>query len=881
MTGQTSPDAQYRTTVDLTGSWQFVTDPTAEGRDAEWHDPRTEWPDRARTVEVPHAWQEIPAFRDYTGTAWYRRTVTLDPSPNRDELLRFGAVDFDATVWVNGRKIGENRGGYLPFTVDVTEAIVHGENTITVAVTDPEDISEIPHGKQGDPWYHRVSGIWQDVTLESVPRSRTIDLRVTPNLQNDTATFDLETLADGADHAALSARLTIQQDDVRIATTEMDIAADGTATTTIEFEDPAYWTPETPVLYDVTVELLVDGSIVDRYEDYFGMRSVSVQDGHIHLNGEPYPLRGALDQGYYPKTLYRPFDDELLEREIRMAKDLGFNLLRKHIKPAHPEFIELADRLGILVWEEPANPKRYTNRSRQLLCEQLRDLIERDYNSPSVVAWSIYNEEWGIGSADGDDSLWVDSDKQDYLESLYHRTRERDQTRIICDNSGWAHVATDINDYHEYFVAPDRIDAWRDRLAEIVDHPRDNYGDARTVPEDAPIVVSEFGTWGLSDVPALLDHYGGDPPWFTHNFLPEGLKRPAGVANRFDDGHISNVFDSLSELAVAWQDREFQSIAPIIADMRENEDVAGYVLTELTDIEWEFNGILDYLREEKQFTDSFAKVNAPVSVFLDPTTHVAWSGDRVPVDLIVVNDTNEPVEASIEWSGPSRRGTVDVWVPAYDATRVPDAFVAFAGAVSTLEQFEVTASLQDWDLSTSRPLFVGPKDEPPAETTVHATDSGLHAALAERGYETVSNPSEADIALVANPDSVDGSTLVVPDADGVIDYTDQFDYVDLPERESWNICSSLVYQDLLDPVDTVPGWAFEDIYPYAYVADPNSDDDVSIGYTEGWLATDGAIAMVRQTDDSQTGVCTLRVTDTYGEHPVSTAVVDRLLARIA
>jgi len=866
--------------ISLEGDWRFRTDPADEGVEAGWYDPAAEWDD-GRTVSVPHSWQEADDLRQYTGAAWYRRTFDFDALDDSERaLLAFGAVDFEATVWVNGERIGDHRGGYLPFSLDATDAVVDGENTVVVRVHDPEDISEIPHGKQGAPWYTRVSGPWQRIDLLTVPETYVEDATVTPDLDDDTATVDLSVVGDAA---GSEATIVVEREGTTVATTTIPVE-DRTASVTVNIPSADYWTPDSPALYDLTVELDT-GETVDTYEDYFGMRSVSFEDGELFLNGEPFTMRGALDQAFYPETYYRPADLETFEREIEAAKELGFNLLRKHIKPAHPEFVELADRMGMLVWEEPANPKVYTERSKELFREQLRGMIERDFNSPSVIAWSIYNEEWGIGHHDDEEPLWTDEAKQDYLESLYEETKSWDPTRLICDNSGWAHVATDLNDYHEYFVAPDRVDAWRDRLDEMVETPGGNYGDARTDPEEAPLLVSEFGTWGLTNVSALEDHYDGAPHWFAHDFL-DGMKRPGDIHSKFEASHAAGVFDDVDALATAWQRREFQSIETIIADMREHDGVAGYAITELTDIEWEFNGILDYLREEKAFHDDFARINAPVMLHLEPTAPTVWAGESITADLVVANETHDPVEFDVRLSIGEVETVKTVALDAHESVRVEDAIVADAPAVDAIEDVPVSADAPALERIATRSVTVVPQDDPAAVATSTAGKSlpalavespVLADALADRGYPVVDDHAEADVSLVADPDAADGTALVVPDETGHVAATDAFDVTDLPETESWNLCASFVYQDLLEGVDAVPGWAFADLYPYGYVTDTTDADDVGVGYMEGWLENDGAVVTTRE----DLGICTLRVTGAYGDNPIATRIVDDLIATLA
>ncbi|MEF8824816.1 MAG: sugar-binding domain-containing protein [Halapricum sp.] len=859
----------------MNDQWTFRIDPESNGNKDEWYDPATDWDD-TRTVSVPHSWQEHEDLRTYTGTAWYRTTFTFDSlEDGQQALLSFGAVDYETTVWVNGQRVGEHRGGYLPFTVDATTAIEPGENTVAIRVHDPEDISEIPHGKQGAEWYTRVSGPWQGIDLVVVPEVRVNDLRVTPDLDSGTADVAISV---SRDTRSFTATVRISRDGSVVSETSATVQ-DGTVEESVSIPDPDYWTPETPDLYDIEVTLSDGEDALDSYETYFGMRSVAYDDGQLYLNGEPFEMRGALDQAFYPDTYYRPADIETFEEEIRAAKELGFNLLRKHIKPAHPEFVELADRLGILVWEEPANPDRYTDRSKGELREQLFGMIDRDYNNPSVIAWSIYNEEWGIGYHEKEASLWEDPEKQDYLESLYHDVREYDPTRLVCDNSGWAHVATDLNDYHEYFVVPDRRDAWRDRLEEITSNPSDNYGDVRTDPDEAPLLVSEFGTWGLGDIEALYDHYDGTPHWFEHDFL-SGLKRPGDPKAKFEASPASSVFDSLSELATAWQRREFQSVESIIADMRVEDDVAGYVITELSDIEWEFNGLLDYLRSEKAFYESFARVNAPMMVHLEPSTHTAWSGDEIDVDLVLANDRSSKQSLSVTLSAAGAETTVDVTVPSHDTVRVKEAMTFVAPDVAELSPVDITAVSSNVERSVTRAVYVAPDDRRSERIAVYTDNDALATALVSRGYEVLDDPDTAAVSVVTDPTGVSGPALVLPEADGYLTDTDRFEYRELPERESWNLCASFVYQDLFETVDVTPGWAFEDLYPYGYVTNVSTRDDVLVGYTEGWLENGGAITAVQSTHDGDIGVCTLRVTDVYGEHPVGTAVVDELLSRL-
>ncbi|MCU4802673.1 beta-galactosidase [Halobacteria archaeon HArc-gm2] len=889
-------DEQPRVTTRLDGEWSFLTDPDDDGEERGLPDPDAEWPTDAETVTVPHAWQEDETYREYTGTAWYRTTVEYDDHRDGDRaFLRFGAVDYEATVYVEGEQVGTNRDGYLPFEVEVTDAISAGENAVVVEVTDPENLDEIPHGKQGEPWYTRSSGIWQSVTFESRPETFVADVKATPDLDDDSVVLDVA--VDGPTDG-VEAAVTILRDGDAVATADVAVE-NGEAECTIALDDPAYWTPEDPNLYDVAVELRSDddegdGTVVDRYEDYFGMRSVSVDSDRLYLNGEPLYVRGALDQAYYPDTLYRPFEEDLFEYEIRKAKELGFNMLRKHIKPAHPNFVEAADRLGILVWEEPANPDLYTDRSKEEVRDQIRGLIDRDYNSPSVVIWSLYNEEWGIGLdqvdySDHEGRLWNDEEKQAYLTELFHETKELDPTRPICDNSGWAHVARDLNDYHEYFVSPDRHAAWEDDLDDIVANPGDNYAVENTPADDAPILISEFGTWGFPDLPKLRDHYGGDPTWFSHDFLEDPLKRPEGVDERYEATDLPDVFDGYDDLAEVWQARESASLKGVIEEMRTHEGIAGYVLTEFSDIEWEFNGVLDYLRDPKSFADEFATVNGKVLVVVEPERHVVAPGEDVAVDVHVVNDTTDALDGVLSWTGAGGEGGQSVAIDGFGTTTY-ESVLTVAPSPDTEtgpHSVEVTLDTGDRVVSNAEPVAVV-APEYAGGKTVYATGP-VAESLDGNGVTVTDDLADADVAVVTDlDDDVSAfverghSAVVVPEPDGRMAPTDRFEYRNLPAGESWNLVASLLYQDSDLVADLCPdarvGWAFEDLFPHDLVVDLDAAaDDVHVGSVEGWIANWGSPLVTREHGDGTLCCCTFRVTDAYGDHPTATTLVDRLL----
>ena len=911
-----------RSSRSLNGQWQLRRDAEDVGVDDEWYD-AAEWPDDGDrfSVPVPSAWQEIDELTDYTGVAWYRTSVDLDEVPDGKQVfLRFGAVDYHATVYVNGIECGEHRGGYLPFEVAVTDALESGENVLAVRVEDPEDISEIPHGKQGEPWYTRVSGIWQAVTLETRPLVRVADLKVTPDLDDDTAHVEFTTVADSHAPDDLAATVRIAHDGTEVAEASSQADPEASTSVSVAIPDAVYWSPDQPALYDVAIELSTDGETVDSYTDYFGMREIEHVDGELYLNGEPLYVRGALDQGYYPETLYRPFDEDLFEREIRTAKELGFNLIRKHIKPAHPEFLELADRMGILVWEEPANPARYTERSRTEVRQQLRDLIDRDFNRPSVVVWSLYNEEWGIGHADGEPFIWDDEEKQAYLAEFYETATNWDPTRLVCDNSGWAHVATDLNDYHRYFASPDRSAAWGEDLDAMVDHPEGNYAATHTDPETAPVVVSEFGMWGLSDTEALEEFYGGEPDWYNHPFLTasddavnerqvhleSNLRSPAGFDKRFEETMLSETFEELSELAEVWQWREYHSVKDVIEQMRVHSGISGYIITEFSDIEWEFNGILDYRREPKTFHEEFAAINSELLVVADLDSHVVWGGHEVSASVTVVNDGHDVHRGTVDWALVADatdetvdNGSFEVAVDAHAKSRLRavEALTPPSAETGTyrLEVTFTSESAGETGSPTARneePItVVKPARTPNHDVTVFVQENYVADRLIGSRHDVTRElTDDVDIAVASTLDEAirgyaeaGGSVLLMPRLYEETPADDLFEYRKLPRGEDWNLCSALYTHDSPLISDLTGSkrldWAFEGIYPNALVEDLDTErDDIHVEYVQGWIANWGSPLVTRSVGDGQVCVTTFPLGQSHGEHPVGTVLLERLIA---
>jgi beta-galactosidase/beta-glucuronidase len=518
--GYPRPQLRRRAWTNLDGSWEFAID-----RDARWHHPaEVSWD---RTILVPFA-PEAPAsgigdtslFR----ACWYRRAVDVPP-PGPDErlLVRFGAVDYHATIWLDGRRIGEHEGGYTPFAVDATEPLrTVGPHELAVcAHDDPGDLAK-PRGKQDwlrEPhsiWYPRTSGIWQTVWLERLPATAIARLRWTPLLEHWEIGFEAEIDGDATDGLRLRVRLGVG--DLQLADDTYTVIAQEVVRG-IAFSDPGIddfrneilWSPTAPTLIDAKVELLdAGGAVIDRVESYTALRRVGTQGDRFVLNGRPLQLRMVLDQGYWPETGATAPDDSALRRDVELVKAMGFNGVRKHQKIEDPRYLYWADRLGLLVWGEMPSAYRFTTTSIERLTAQWIEAIQRDYSHPCIAAWVPFNESWGVPNLPDMPA------ERHFVQAIYHLTRTLDPSRPVVGNDGWESVATDIIGIHDYDENPAVLAARYHTDLQLPRMFRRERPGGRQLTlaghEHAgqPIVLSEFGgvayadasrrTWGYSRV---------------------------------------------------------------------------------------------------------------------------------------------------------------------------------------------------------------------------------------------------------------------------------------------------------------------------------------------------------------------------------------------
>ena len=438
------PQLVRKTWINLNGLWEFAI------ADKEAAQPETFQGQILVPFPIESALSGVMKPVTEKERLWYRRTFKLPKSwLGQRVLLHFGAVDFQATVWVNGKKAGEHRGGYDGFTFDITEMIKPGRpNELVVATSDPSDAGTQPHGKQmRNPhgiWYTPTSGIWQTVWLEPVSAAHIRDVKIVPDIDKGAVFIRPVTTASLGSYMV---EATIRDGMRQVY--QAEVSAGGSMT--LPVKKAILWSPENPHLYKLTLKLKLGSRTIDRVDSYFGMRKISLgkdQNGftRLMLNNRPYFQLGPLDQGFWPDGLYTAPTDDALRFDIEMTKKLGFNLARKHVKIEPDRWYYWCDKLGLLVWQDmpsgdahikpdAANDITRSPESAQEYETELKAMIDGRGNHPSIVMWVPYNEGWG---------QWDTA-------RITAEIKKMDPSRLVDNTSGWTDRGVgDVMDMHKY-----------------------------------------------------------------------------------------------------------------------------------------------------------------------------------------------------------------------------------------------------------------------------------------------------------------------------------------------------------------------------------------------------------------------------------------------
>jgi hypothetical protein len=933
-----------RQRITLDGEWQFFPDPnqTLTLETLGDHEPRT--------IRVPGPWQaQFDDLRDYSGLAWYRRTFEVaDPAgqadggePARRHLLHFGAVDYFATVWVNGEVVGEHEGGYLPFELDVTPQIRPGANELVVQVIDPGNdadflpeftFAEIPHGKQS--WYGPIGGIWQSVALETRAATHITRLRITPDVPAEQVSVDV--LLNRPTERPLGVWLNVTDPKGQVRRHRFVVpSGQSELGVVLPIPEPTLWDTTDPNLYELQASLL-DGSddrasTLDLLSSRFGMRTIGTSpSGHLLLNGRVLYVRGALDQDYYPALVYTPFSDAELDAQFAKAKHMGLNLLRTHIKITDPRYYDAADRAGILIWTELPNWQDLTEKAKRRAKETMVGMVERDWNHPSIIIWTIVNENWGV-------DLAVNAGHRAWLADMYTELKELDPHRLVVGNSPCFtnfHVVTDIEDFHNYYAMPDHYRKWKDWVQTFASRPPWTFAHVyesieswrqyikdpwnplprQQAPEvrrrgSEPMVVSEFGNWGLPDVTKLKECYGGEPWWFETGIeWGDGVVYPHGIEQRFKAFHLDKVFPTLSDLSAASQRMQFTALKYQIEQMRRHPSIVGYVITEFTDVHWESNGLLDMCRNPKTYYDVIGQINsADVIVPTDWERIAFWEGERCEVKLALSHFSSADLRNSrLEWQldlWPELRGT-------FEGIRPERAQLTNLGTivfeVPPVEK-AVRARLEMRLLNGSgeqvtrnhHELYFFPRLETSGRPLKLAAPGlpRLAARLSAMGYELTDDLS-ADLVIVETMTDdlrwyTQNGGKVLWLAETPESQQTHMGAISIAQRQGrswqgdWASSMSWIRQDKIFsgiPCGGTVDFAFADLTPETVIVGLNPRDfaaNVHSGLFVGWAHHIVALVAERPIDRGRLMICTYRLREHLGNHPVASIMMHDMIARMA
>jgi hypothetical protein len=581
-----------------------------------------------RTIVVPYPPEaRASGIHDmgFRRRIWYRRALQLDPSmaPGEGErlVLHFGAVNYRARVWVNGRFAIEHRGGHSPFSVDVTRFLSGATVEIAVqADDDPEDMHK-PRGKmdwERDPhkiWYPRTSGIWRTVWIEKLPRAHVAQLRWTA----DVAAWQIRLDADIAHVPEGGMANVVLRLGGKVLVNDRCLLTGPRLSRIFQLPDPGIddaralwlWSPESPQLIDAEIELRgADGTLIDDVRSYTALRTVGTQGDRFMLNSRPYFLRMVLDQGYWPDSLMVA-SSEQLRHDVLLIKRLGFNGVRKHQKSEDPRWLYWCDVLGLCVWGEMPSAYGFSSQTVHGVLEEWKELVERDISHPCIVAWVPTNESWGVPE------LMNDARQVDFVRALYHTTRALDGTRPVIGNDGWEMPCGDVVCVHDYAqdtqVLIDRYGS-RDAVAHTLEHVQ---------PDGRRLVIDGFDG---RDKPLFLSEFGGiammkadDGPGWGYSVARDG-----------------------KELLARYQE--------LMAAVHRCRTLSGFCYTQLTDTFLEKNGLLTEYRVPKAPVDALALATRGPDAgrhdwHLDPLGHtqrwLARRGTDFPLEWTRVGETAE------------------------------------------------------------------------------------------------------------------------------------------------------------------------------------------------------------------------------------------------
>lgn len=555
------PQPQFERTnwVNLNGEWQFEIDHGKSGRERKFYE-RESLSEKITVPFCPESELSGIGYKDFMPAVWYRKVVEIPEEKLGGRVfLHFGAVDYKAFVYVNGKLVGTHKGGYIHFSFEITEYVQPGENVIMLCAEDDTRSGLIPSGKQSDKFasngcfYTRTTGIWQTVWLEYTPKAYIRNMRIYPDYKNASATIEANVVGNGTFTAEAFY-------DGEFVGSFQAKTNGGSVCGTLKLSQVHLWDVGQGNLYDL--KLTFDE---DTVKSYFGLRNVRMDGWKFMLNDRSVYMRLVLDQGYYPDGIYTAKDEKELLKDIELSLAAGFNGARLHEKIFEPRFLYYCDKMGYLAWGEYPNwgLDHSDPRAISAILPEWIEEIERDFNHPSIIGWCPFNETW---DRDGR-KQW-----DEVLRMVYRTTKALDPTRPCIDTSGNFHVETDIFDVHDY--------------EQNVETFRNNYDRLMTENDLEDRHHNHCGTQIWKGEPTFVSEYGGIR-WAGEGADGWGYGEAPKTAQEFLD--------------------RYKGLTDALLD---NDKMCGFCYTQLYDVEQELNGLYTYGREPKFDMNFFHAVNS-------------------------------------------------------------------------------------------------------------------------------------------------------------------------------------------------------------------------------------------------------------------------------
>ncbi len=577
--------------INLNGPWDFAFDDDNCGEKHGW----TKGFDADYEINVPFTYETKMSgigIEEAHEHLWYHRELNLTKKEQKRYIIHLEGSDYNSRIWVNGKYAGSHKGAYERASFDVTELLNDGNNNIVISVSDSNSIRQ-PRGKQRwiknnfGCWYVQTTGIWKTVWLEEIPEKHIKSIKLTPDLDNESIIIQAEfgnipvsVFEDEDKPYSLSGEISFSGAKIKEFTSS--ISSDHLKVV-IKLSDYAEaewgihaWTPENPELYDLSLTLKENGEDIDTVLSYFGMRSISTENGQVLLNGTPLYQRLILDQGYWKDSHLTPPGEEALIEDIDKIKELGFNGLRKHMKIEDERFLYWCDVKGMLVWSEMAACYDFDDEAISAFTDEWKAVVMQNYNHPCIITWTPFNESWGVSD------IRTNGRQQDFTKAIYFMTKAIDPMRPVITNDGWEHTVSDVLTLHDYeedgAVFAERYTTKKDEiLSGTFTHSKYKNAFAKGYTYTGqPVIISEYG--GIAFTTSKEDEWG-----------------------------YGNTVASEDEFV-----ERYRRITDAILDI---PYIVGFCYTQVSDVQQEVNGLMTMDREFKVDPEKIRAINERATSF--------------------------------------------------------------------------------------------------------------------------------------------------------------------------------------------------------------------------------------------------------------------------